>query len=122
MVKIFEAGIYNIEASDANGCNKKFTVNVHAQNCKIYIPNAFTPNHDGLNDVFRIPPQAKIQLEEFSIFDLWGNKVFSTANNSIGWDGNCKGRKSSAGTYVYIIKGIAGNKRVRLKGTVTLIR
>ncbi len=66
--------------------------------------------------------RSKIQLEEFSIFDLWGNKVFSTANNNIGWDGNYKGRKSSVGTYVYIIKGIAGNKRVQLKGTVTLIR
>ncbi len=59
VVKIFEAGIYNIEASDANGCDKTFTVNVHAQNCNIYIPNAFTPNRDGLNDVFRIPPQVE---------------------------------------------------------------
>jgi gliding motility-associated-like protein len=42
------------------------------------MPNAFTPNGDGKNDVFRIPPGTSLQLKEFSIYDEWGTKVFST--------------------------------------------
>jgi len=44
------------------------------------MPNAFTPNGDGKNDVFRIPPDATLNLEEFSIYDRWGAKIFSTKN------------------------------------------
>ena len=122
MVKILKEGIYNIVATDANGCAKTFTVNVHSQNCKIYIPNVFTPNGDGKNDVFRIPQGMQIQVKEFSIFDRWGNKVFSTTNSNIGWDGSLNGVDSPTGMYVYIIKGIANNKKKELKGTVILIR
>jgi gliding motility-associated-like protein len=122
MVKVFQEGAYEIMATEANGCAKKFTVNVRAQNCNIYLPNAFTPNGDGINDVFRIPQGMPIQLKEFSIFDRWGNSVFNTTERSIGWDGRYKGVFSSPGTYMYIIKGIANNKMIQLKGTVTLIR
>jgi gliding motility-associated-like protein len=122
MVKVFQEGIYEITATNANGCTKKFNVNVSAQNCNIYMPNAFTPNGDGKNDVFRIPRGAITEVQEFTIFDMWGNKVFSTINRSTGWDGNFKGKGSSAGTYVYIIKGMVNNKKKQIKGTVTLIR
>jgi gliding motility-associated-like protein len=122
VVKVFKEGVYDIAATDANGCTKNFNINVHSQTCKIYIPNGFTPNGDGKNDVFRIPQGIQIQLNEFSIFDRWGNKVFSTTNSSIGWDGNSNGKDCPAGTYVYIIKGIANNKEKELKGTITLIR
>ena len=121
-VKIFKEGIYKIVAGDANGCNKNFTVNVHAKSCKIYVPNVFTPNGDGRNDVFRIPQDSKIQMEQFSVFDIWGHKVFNTTNRNDGWDGNFKGKVSPIGTYVYIIKGTVDNKKMQLKGTVTLIR
>lgn len=122
VIKVFEEGIYQITATDVNGCSEKFMVNVHAQNCKFYIPNAFTPNGDGVNDVFRIPQTEKIQLNEFLIFDRWGNNVFKTSDVNHGWDGTFKGTASSPGTYMYIIKGIASNKKIQLKGTVTLIR
>ncbi|MEO8414486.1 MAG: gliding motility-associated C-terminal domain-containing protein [Ginsengibacter sp.] len=121
-VTIFQEGIYEIVATGVNGCSKKFTVTVHTQDCKIYIPNAFTPNGDGINDVFLIPQEMQMQLKEFLIFDRWGNNVFSTTNRNTGWDGSRKGVKSSPGTYLYIIKGTAGNKKIQLKGMVTLIR
>lgn len=121
-VKIFNEGVYEIIASAANGCSKTFTVNVHSQNCSTFMPNAFTPNGDGINDLFRIPPSVKITMEEFSIFDRWGNKVFGTNKRSGAWDGNYKGKKSAEGTYIYIISGNAGNKEIRIKGFVTLIR
>ena len=67
-VKIFQEGIYDITASGASGCSRKFTVHVRSQNCNLYMPNAFTPNGDGKNDLFRIPETVKITLNKFSTF------------------------------------------------------
>ena len=86
------------------------------------MPNAFTPNGDGFNDIFRIPPKVFLHLEEFSIFDRWGNKVFSTRNINEGWDGRFKGHLLDAGSYVYFISGTNEKGDVRAKGTVVLIR
>ena len=88
----------------------------------IHMPNAFTPNGDGLNDLFRIPPGTSLQLQEFSIFDRWGNKIFSTQNISKGWDGTFNGTPSDAGTYVYMIRGTDEKGNVFVKGTVVLVR
>lgn len=122
-VQVGEAGVYTIVA-DANGCTRTFTVAVHELDCKnstIYIPNAFTPNGDGKNDVFRIPPETNLKVNTFSVFNRWGNPVFSTSNNT-GWDGTFNGKHSPAGTYVYLIKGRLNNQERILKGTVLLIR
>lgn len=121
-IKIYKEGIYEITASTENGCSKNFTVNVHSQNCGLFMPNAFTPNGDGKNDVFRIPAGAKIELKTFSIFDRWGNQVFSTNKKSGEWDGKFHGKPSAVGTYIYIISGKIDNKKARVKGFVTLVR
>jgi len=121
-IRIFRQGVYDITAFNANGCSRKFTVHVRSQNCNVYMPNAFTPNGDSKNDLFRIPETVKINLNKFSIFDRWGNKVFNTTDRSSGWDGNFKGAPSPPGVYIYLIEGIANNKKIQIKGTVTLIR
>ncbi len=115
-------GFYNITATDLNGCTKNFTVNVVDQNCNIYLPNIFTPNGDRLNDIFRITQSGILQLNDFSIYNRWGNKVFSTTQSSIGWDGTYKGKESPAGTYMYIINGSVSNRKKQFKGTITLER
>jgi gliding motility-associated-like protein len=89
---------------------------------KLSMPNGFTPNRDGNNDVFRIPPFVTLQLEEFTIFDRWGNRIFSTKDIAMGWDGTWKGRDCAAGVYVYIIKGKTIQGEVLSKGTVILVR
>jgi gliding motility-associated-like protein len=86
------------------------------------MPNAFTPNGDGVNDVFRIPPRTSFSLKEFSVFDRWGNRVFSTQNINEGWDGTLKGVWLNEGIYVYVIKGSNDKGEVVLKGQVALIR
>lgn len=121
-VNVYNPGIYQITASSVNGCTKKFTINVQSQNCGILIPNAFTPNGDGINDLFRIPAGVKIDMESFSIYNRWGNKVFTTHKRYDGWDGNYNGKKSAPGTYIYIINGKKNNKTTQIKGFVTLIR
>jgi gliding motility-associated-like protein len=87
-----------------------------------YIPTGFTPNGDGLNDVFRIPPRVLQSLKRFSIFNRWGNMVFTTKDLNEGWDGKVKGSLSDAGVYVYVIEGFDSTKNVFLKGTFTLVR
>jgi gliding motility-associated-like protein len=89
---------------------------------RLFVPNSFTPNGDGKNDVFRIPPAAAFTLKEFTVFDRWGNKIFSTTNISKGWDGKKNGGFLAADTYVYLISGKDSNGDVLLKGTVQLIR
>jgi gliding motility-associated-like protein len=125
-VKISKPGIYEIKAINTNGCTKTFTVNVHEVDCSnnaaVQMPNAFTPNGDGKNDVFRIPANSLISLNEFAVYDRWGKKIFSTKNKSRGWNGNDGDKINPPGTYVYFIKGAVNNKMIEVKGTVTLIR
>lgn len=88
----------------------------------IYIPNAFTPNGDGINDVFYVRSNIlkNIHLE---IYDRWGNKVFETDNITDGWDGTYKGQPATPDSYGYFIKGeCIQNEKITLKGNVTLIR
>lgn len=117
-------GRYEIEAIGANGCAKNFTVTVQEQDCLsgVYMPSAFTPNGDGRNDEFRIPKVGLFQLREFSVYDRWGRRVFSTKNKGIGWNGNDGNKRSPMGTYVYFIRGLVGGKMIETKGTVVLIR
>ncbi len=89
---------------------------------KFAMPDSFTPNRDGHNDVFRIPPGTLFSLYDLSVFDRWGNKIFTTANAGTGWDGTYKGKQCDTGTYVYMISGSDGKKPVFLKGTVVLVR
>ncbi|MFI5188512.1 MAG: gliding motility-associated C-terminal domain-containing protein, partial [Chitinophagales bacterium] len=88
----------------------------------LYMPSAFTPNHDGKNDIFRIPLNVSLLLNEFSIYDRWGHKIFSTQDIGSGWDGTINGQPASTGVYVYIIKGANDKGKVFLKGSFTLIK
>lgn len=124
-VTIREQGRYDIIASDANGCNRTFTVHVQEEDCNnnsFYMPNAFTPNDDGKNDVFRIPERSLASLQEFSVYDRWGERVFNTTDKRISWNGYRNGKRCAAGTYAYFIRGIRNNKGLEVKGTVTLVR
>lgn len=110
-----------LSVTDVNGCTSGKTVKVKVLR-KLYMPTAFTPNNDGVNDVFRIPPDATIDLKEFAVFDRWGNKVFKTSDLSQGWDGKNGGLPINAGIYVYLITGYVADKPVTVKGTVALLK
>jgi gliding motility-associated-like protein len=88
-----------------------------------YLPTAFTPNDDGLNDVARPYLIGMKALKSFSIFDRWGNQVFYTTREGEGWDGKFKGEKANAGVYVWVLVfKNADDKEVSEKGTITIIR
>ncbi|MDQ3193308.1 MAG: PKD domain-containing protein [Bacteroidota bacterium] len=88
----------------------------------VAIPNAFTPNGDGKNDILFVRGGPFVQLE-FRVFNEWGNLIFMTNNQSTGWDGTINGVKQPAGVYVYTVVGkTTEDQDVRLFGDVTLIR
>ena len=88
----------------------------------IFVPNAFSPNGDGLNDVFR-PRGEGIESMIMAVFDRWGNKVFEGSDIDVGWDGTWNGQALSSDGFGYIIDFVCeGNITFRLHGNVTLIR
>jgi gliding motility-associated-like protein len=89
----------------------------------MYIPNAFTPNSDALNDLFKPIIPNLIQSFSFIIFNRYGQKVFETREYGKGWDGTFKGKDQPSGSYVYRIKftNIFGWESVE-NGSVLLIR
>ncbi len=86
----------------------------------IYIPNAFTPNGDGLNDTWNIPALAAFPDFELFIYNRYGQPIFRTRTAPVAWDGTYKGAACSTGAYTYLIK--TGDGRDVIKGTVMIIR
>jgi gliding motility-associated-like protein len=116
-----EQTIFTLSVKSTEGCiaTKEVTVKVAGP---VFMPNAFTPNGDGLNDIFRIPPNVSLKLTHFSIFDRWGNQVFSSRDIGKGWNGLYKGTKVDSGVYIYLIKGSNEKGPVLLKGSFVLVR
>ena len=89
----------------------------------VMFPNAFTPNHDGMNDKFGYVVRGPFDLKAFQIFDRWGNTIFSSSVLNEGWDGKVSGKDEELGTYVYVLTGRDGNgKEVNKKGAFLLLR
>jgi gliding motility-associated-like protein len=112
---------YYITVTDANGCIAIDSVNVWV-NIDFNVPNAFTPNGDGLNDYFNIQTDLLISYN-ISIFDRWGNMVFNSSDILKGWDGNFAGKPLEIGTYVYFIESVTTlNTPINKTGTIALLR
>jgi gliding motility-associated-like protein len=111
---------YNFLATGTNGCitEKSIFINVLQE---LFIPNAFTPNKDGKNELFKVPDGIS-SLNSFSIYNRWGNEIFRTKDIHKGWDGTYKGKDCPIGVYIYILKGRSSKGPVFLKGILTLIR
>lgn len=89
----------------------------------IFVPSAFSPNKDGLNEVLKPIPIGITKIDYFNIFNRWGQLLFTTNEIGKGWDGSFNGSKQASGTYVYQVQGVdfLGNI-ITKKGTVVLIR
>jgi gliding motility-associated-like protein len=115
---------YTVRVSDgACFSNAEITVHVLKSEPDILVPSGFTPNGDGKNDVIRPIPVGISKLNYFSIYNRWGQLLFTTTELNKGWDGNFSGVAQPSGTYVYQAQGIDYlGKTVYRKGTVVLIR
>ncbi len=117
-----EPTCYVLKGENGYGCVDYDTVCVYVtKDFNVYIPNAFTPNEDGYNDVF-IPVGYGISEIRLTIFDRWGEQIFTSNETSIGWDGSRKGKPCEQGVYVYKaeVKTMAGHT-VQYVGHVTLL-
>jgi gliding motility-associated-like protein len=98
-------GIYRLEA--INGvCSAIDSVVITSTECfyfNVYVPNAFSPNNDGVNDELLpfVPPQIQVVSFEMNIFDRWGNLVFKTTDPTFSWDGRWNGKEMPIGVYIY---------------------
>ncbi|MEN8927363.1 MAG: gliding motility-associated C-terminal domain-containing protein [Flavobacteriales bacterium] len=87
-----------------------------------YVPQIFSPNGDGLNDLL-FAYGNRFETLKFFIYNRWGEKVFETTDNSVGWDGTFRGRDAQAGVYVYYLEAtILEGEKITLKGDITLVR
>jgi len=120
---IGQPGTYSLSATNNCGTTQDDLI-VSKGICKVYIPTGFTPNGDGLNDVFRILGTEVISEFNLKIFNRWGEIIFETSDKTKGWDGKLKGTALATGVYIYLLKYTesSAGKPEMLKGTVTLIR
>ena len=101
---------YNLDIKDSVGCpyQKNITIVVLPNYCgepDIFVPNTFTPNQDGKNDLFYIRGN-NIKELYFAIYNRWGERVFFTTSMENGWDGTFNGKAVSPDVYGYYVKGI----------------
>jgi gliding motility-associated-like protein len=116
--------LFTVEGVGINGCVGRDTIMVLvAPGAVHYIPNVFTPNADGLNDVVYPTIYCDFRFERFAMFNRWGEKLFETREYKKGWDGRYKGQYCDQGVYHYFISGTTSTGQpVLFKGNVTLLR
>ena len=126
-ITVSAEGDYGVTVSNECGNNSDtVTVTVEACACKLVSPDAFTPDGDGKNDLFKPSYDCSINNYILRIYNRWGQLVFESLNPNEGWDGRFKGRDQPVGTYGYFIDytGIEGrtSENRQVKGALTLIR
>jgi gliding motility-associated-like protein len=111
---------------DNGTCKATDSLVVTAECSSIYMPSAFTPNGDGLNDVFTA---FGMDLKEYQliIYNRWGEKIFQTKDINLGWDGTYKGTASPLGLYIWELEASDKNGKpllndIQSRGTVSLVR
>jgi gliding motility-associated-like protein len=124
-VAISNPGTYYLSVTDSNNCTGKDTVVLQRNyNCiPVNIPNAFTPNKDGTNDIFKPIITQEVSDYSFTIFNRYGQKIFASNKYGTGWDGTFKGVAQPRNAYIYLLNFKNNNgELMEYKGTVTLIR
>jgi gliding motility-associated-like protein len=124
VVRPFRTTQYILTGYNSRMCSSSDTLNVIViEDCgEMFVPNAFSPNGDGHNDVLKVNGIC-LQNLNFMIFNRWGEKVFETVNQETGWDGTYKGETMNTGVYVYRLEGKTyDGKAFSSKGNITLIR
>ncbi len=122
---ITTAGNYWLQVIDQNGCVGKQNIVVRSRECPVYIyfPNAFTPNNDGKNELFKPVSSGHFLNYNFQIYNRWGQLVFQSQEPGKGWDGKFLGKEQQAGVFVWQCHyQLPGQERKANRGTVMLIK
>jgi gliding motility-associated-like protein len=120
------SGWYFIEIRNPYGCTAFDSIYIEVLPLdNLLVPTAFSPNGDGLNDVFHVNLSPRLSLESFNIFNRWGEQVYSYPDDgNQGWDGMFKGREQAMAVYVWTAtaRNIITGKKIIRTGQVTLLR
>lgn len=113
---------YIVEMTDSNGCKNFDTVTVNVEYLPLFIPNGFSPNGDGVNDLFYVRGTGIAQMD-LQVFDRWGVMVFGTSDQNLGWDGTFEGKALNSDVFVYKCDVLLKNgEELRFQGNLTLFR
>ncbi len=115
-------GSYSVQIKNSYGCPASDTMFVK-EDCinDIIVPNAFTPNGDAINEIFRVSGSETSTFKIY-IYDRWGQEIFKSDDRDIGWDGISKGRLVQEGFYNYIINYSIHNEERTKKGSIYVFR
>jgi len=116
---------YVVRVSNSAGCfdTDSILVKVYKLAPGFYVPSAFSPNHDKINDIFRPVAIGMKSVDIFRVYNRWGQMLYSGSGNNIGWDGTFGGKGQEPATYTWHAEGFDYlNNKVRTKGYVVLIR
>ncbi len=122
--------LYTLTVIDSSGCIVREDILVKVdRNRNIFIPNVFSPNYDGTNDVFMIYSGNGVgEILSFTIFDRWGEQIFEAKSfqpndPAFGWDGTFKGKDMGPAVFVYLVEvAFLDGKKITYKGDVTLVK
>jgi gliding motility-associated-like protein len=122
--KAVQKGYIDVSVTNAQGCTTIDSIELKPEPCcSVMIPSAFTPNGDGLNDVFKINSVADQTINHFSVYNKFGERVFNTTLQSKGWDGTFRSKPCDVGVYFYYVSYTCANGlEIVKKGDVSLIR
>jgi gliding motility-associated-like protein len=125
-ISVNDPGRYLLTVTDENGCiGKDTTIVAEKDDCprNIYFFSAFTPNSDGKNEQFKPVIKGTMEKYLFQVYNRFGEMVFSTTNQSHGWNGTYKGEPQPAGAYVFVCTyKFPGYTEVFKKGSFVLLR
>lgn len=114
-------GRYYVSVTNSCGTTHK-EFNVAEKQCYIVFPNAFSPNQDGRNEIFKMLSSFQFEEYSLSIYDRWGQRVFESTSIHKGWDGSFKGVKQPQGVFVWYCRYKRAGVVAQAKGTVILVR
>lgn len=120
--RVGRKAIYYIRSETPDGCIGITPVPVDILIPDIVVPNTFTPNGDGTNDVFTILLNSNVLVKYLRIFNRWGNVVFQTTDINNYWDGFKSSSQVPVGVYYWILEGVLDSKRYLRSGYITLLR
>ena len=126
-LRVNEAAEYTVKFMNTSGClslvSNKVITEIGCDATNIYVPDVFSPNGDGINDVVKAICVGITQLKYFKIYNRWGNILFETSDEARGWDGRFRGQLQPADSYIWLVEGIDTNgKEIRKTGTLNLIK
>lgn len=121
-IQVNQVGTYYVTVTK-NSCTAADTIQVVPGDCDVYIPSAFTPNDDNLNETFGVIDNVALQYFSLEIYSKWGELIFKSNDVTRKWDGTFKGKKMPNGNYLWMLNytNIRGRKFYE-QGTVMLIR